>query len=323
MELQIWEGDWGLPSIDHDCLAVLAYSKFLNLNIDVKKVTNYWKLSRENLPILSYNGENITTVKEIFDFLKTLNASYSQNLKSKENADSFAFTSLMEEKLSPALLYLWWVDDKTYVELTRPWYAGKLLIPFSWYLPIKRRLRATEQLESASNRISISGVELEAQLMKDAKECLNLLSTKLGEKQFFFGDKPSVVDALAFGYLAPLLNAPLPTVVLQNHLKACRNLVMFCRRIQDAYFPLSPEELEKNQQLAEEARQKSSEDSEFQHKRRNMVAAVALVAGAMLGYALLTGLIQLEFINVERKSSNNSSASIAPVLNNKEDEDVE
>lgn len=53
--------------------------------------------------------------------------------------------------------------------------------------------------------------------------------------------RPSVVDALAFGYLAPLLNAPLPNAVLQNHLKACRNLVMFCRRIQDVYFPLSPE----------------------------------------------------------------------------------
>lgn len=53
--------------------------------------------------------------------------------------------------------------------------------------------------------------------------------------------RATLLDAQAFGYLALLLNAPLLNVGLQNHLKACRNLVQFCQRILNAHFPLSPE----------------------------------------------------------------------------------
>lgn len=53
--------------------------------------------------------------------------------------------------------------------------------------------------------------------------------------------RATLLDAQAFGYLALLLNAPLLNVGLQNHLKACRNLVQFCQRILNVHFPLSPE----------------------------------------------------------------------------------
>ena len=28
MELEAWSGDWGLPSIDSECLKILAFAKF-------------------------------------------------------------------------------------------------------------------------------------------------------------------------------------------------------------------------------------------------------------------------------------------------------
>ena len=28
MELEAWSGDWGLPSIDAECLKILAFAKF-------------------------------------------------------------------------------------------------------------------------------------------------------------------------------------------------------------------------------------------------------------------------------------------------------
>lgn len=71
----------------------------------------------------------------------------------------------------------------------------------------------------------------------EAEKCLTCLSNRLGESNFFFGDYPSSLDAAVYGCLAPLLKAPFPSNVLQNHLKASTNLVKFIVRISQRYFP--------------------------------------------------------------------------------------
>lgn len=319
MELQIWEGDWGLPSVDHNCLAVLAYCKFANVAVEIKEFGNPWKSPSGEFPVLSHPGGVETKVRDIFNFLQVQTIGSDHDLTAREKADNVAFASLLEEKLHPALIYLWWVDTKSYVEFTRPWHANRLPIPLSWYFPLHKRNEAVARMEAMRGREYLTEAEHEVKLMKDAKECLNLLSAKLGEKQYFHGDKATLLDAQAFGYLALLLNAPLLNVGLQNHLKACRNLVQFCQRILDAHFPLSPEEQEKQRKLAEEARQKMAEDTEFPNKRRNMVIAAAVVIGAMVGYAILNGLIQLEFVDVDQKVQNHPSANVTHVIDEKEE----
>nr|XP_036855871.1 metaxin-3-like [Manis javanica] len=81
--------------------------------------------------------------------------------------------------------------------------------------------------------------EVEAQIYRDAKECLNLLSNRLGTSQFFFGDTPSTLDAYVFGFLAPLYKVRFPKVQLQEHLKQLSNLCRFCDDILNSYFRLS------------------------------------------------------------------------------------
>ena len=49
--------------------------------------------------------------------------------------------------------------------------------------------------------------------------------------------RPTSFDALLFAYLAPLVKANLANTKLQNHVKACENLVKFVGRIITRYFP--------------------------------------------------------------------------------------
>lgn len=80
--------------------------------------------------------------------------------------------------------------------------------------------------------------EVETQIYSDAKECLNLLSNRLGTSQFFFGNTPSTLDAYVFGFLAPLYKVQFPKVQLQEHLKQLSNLCQFCDDILSSYFRL-------------------------------------------------------------------------------------
>ena len=40
-----------------------------------------------------------------------------------------AFIQLMDEKLNPAIKYLYWIDTKNHVEMTRPWFGKHLPFP--------------------------------------------------------------------------------------------------------------------------------------------------------------------------------------------------
>ncbi|NWS28700.1 MTX1 protein, partial [Polioptila caerulea] len=127
------------------------------------------------------------------------------------------------------------------------------------------------------------------QLYREARECLTLLSQRLGSQKFFFGDSPASLDALVFSRLAPLMKAKLPNGKLQQHLKSLQNLCNYCTCILSLYFPwdggescppLHPAGL--------------GETEEDPHKRRKQLLSVLVGLAAMLGYAFLSGIVSIQ-----------------------------
>lgn len=301
MELEIWNGDWGLPCVDYQCLTVMAYCKFAEAPVNIIKTNKPWRSPSGELPVLQHDDVRETQITPIIGHLRKQGFNVDQTLTAKQAADTVAFTALINEKLLPAILHQWWVDTKTYVEVTRPWYATALGLPFSLYTPLKKRNDCLTRMTVTRGHPLVTEAEIENLVLKDAKEALNLLSTRLGDKDYFVDDKPTSLDAVVFGYLAPLLKAPLSNSPLQAHLKACRNLTGFCQRILTNYFPLSPEEQAAAREREEAERQRTSEPTEFPHRRRNMALAGLTVVAAMLAYSLFTGLLQIEFINIDKQ----------------------
>ncbi|XP_059172484.1 metaxin-1-like [Physella acuta] len=297
MKLEVWRGDWGLPSIDPNCLAVLAYCKFSGVPIEIVKTGNPWRSPTGNFPILRHKNATYSRVSDIFAYLRKQNWGSDFQLTTKDSADVVAFSAMLEEKLLPALLHLWWMDDKTYIDITRPWYTKAIPFPLSLFLPARRQKKAEVRVQLTKGGDHITDAETESKVYKEAKECLNLLSYKLGDKNYMFGNQPSSLDALVFGYLIPLLKAPLPSNPLQNHLQQCTNISQLCNNILTLYFPSDIQELEEKKKQEEEkrkARGSRSDLSEFPNRRRNMILAGIFALISMFGYAVATGLIQVQ-----------------------------
>lgn len=127
----------------------------------------------------------------------------------------------------------------------------------------------------------------------EAQKCLTLLSTRLGDRDFFHGQQPSTVDAIIYSYLAPLLKAPLPNPSLQNHLKACTNLAKYVSRISQRYFENEYQDYEKHQAEEKAAKSKRDPDSEFPNKKRNQFLAAFIATLAMTAYALSAGIVEV------------------------------
>ncbi|XP_012218496.1 metaxin-1 isoform X2 [Linepithema humile] len=307
LQLDIWKGDWGLPSIDIDCLQVLAYAKFIGEPLKVNPASNLFGTPNGRLPLLKAGLSTLDTVKDILPFFRAKrNSDYM--LTDKQYADVMAYDALLKEKLYPAFQFIWWIDKKNLDELVRPWYCKALSFPFNFYYPGKFERQAHSLMESLyplEDNIN----DIENKVYSEAQKCLTLLSTRLGDSDFFSGQEPNTIDAIIYSYLAPLLKIPLPNSVLQNHLKNCTNLAKYVSRISQRYFGDVYQTYEKHKAEKNAEKLKTDSESEFPNKRRNQIFAAFVATLAMAGYALSMGIVEVliyllrsrKFIKVPKK----------------------
>jgi len=316
MELNVWSSDWGLASVDPACLSMMAYAKFSGAPVSVRHSNNPFWSPKGRLPVFQRRQpqpdaidsnlvvETIVDFRELVEHLRDSGYSADYNLSARQASEVTAYSSLMEDKLSPALLHLFWVDAKNQVELTRPWFAGKMGLPLSLFYPNKFVNHAHDVVQGHVDLdVGVMDPSLvESAIYKRAEECLSILARRLGDEPYFFGKSPSSLDALVYGLLAPLLKAPLPNPALQNHLKACGNLVAFVVRITQNYFSQTSVEFEKRraEKAAAEAALKKANGGGGLWAKASKVNVVewlrplfaAAVGGvAMLGYAYSSGII--------------------------------
>uniref|UniRef100_A0A8D3AE23 Metaxin n=1 Tax=Scophthalmus maximus TaxID=52904 RepID=A0A8D3AE23_SCOMX len=228
MELRCWGGDWGLPSVHTESLVVLAYAKFSGAKVTVSPIDWTWK---------TLTDSTLQEPTQILNFLRKQRFNADYELTARQGADTMAYIALLEEKLRPALLHTFWVDAENYANLTRPWFASRSPFPLNFLVPCCHANTALSRIlltkgEAPLHRIA----EVEGKIYSDAKECLNLLSYRLGAANYFFGDLPTSLDAFVFGFVAPLRKANLPSSPLQSHLSQLENLTRFCDTILAVYF---------------------------------------------------------------------------------------
>uniref|UniRef100_H2LYM8 Metaxin 3 n=1 Tax=Oryzias latipes TaxID=8090 RepID=H2LYM8_ORYLA len=181
---------------------------------------------------------------QILSFMRKQRFNADYELTARQGADTMAYIALLEEKLRPALLHTFWVDTENYTSLTRPWFASRSPFPLNFIVPSRLARMALSRILLTKGECGLSTLPVRhLRIYSDAKECLNLLSYRLGTANHFFGNSPTSLDAFVFGFVAPLHRASLPSSHLQSHLKQLENLTHFCDNILEVYFsppPLPP-----------------------------------------------------------------------------------
>ncbi|KAM6965205.1 metaxin-3 isoform 2-T2 [Aplochiton taeniatus] len=240
MELRCWGSGWGLPSVHTECLIVLAYAKFSGAKVTVSPIDWTWKTLTATVPELVHGESTITEPSQILNFMRKQRFNADYELSARQGADTMAYIALLEEKLRPALLHTFWVDAENYANLTRPWFASRSPFPLNFLVPGRHARTALSRILLTKGESPLHTItEVEGKIYSDAKECLNLLSHRLGTDNFFFGNAPASLDAFVFGYLAPLHKASLTNSPLQCHLRQLENLSCLCDNVLAVYFSSS------------------------------------------------------------------------------------
>lgn len=213
-------------------LAVQAFLHMAGLDFVVEMRSNAESMSPSGrLPFIKAGAFVISEMDPIVAFVNTKGISLTNNLDNGQKADMRAYMSLVNNVLGNAELYISWIDQITLTEVSTPRYASVHPWPLNLLLTWQKKRQVLKKL----NALGWSQKSLE-EVYNEVETCCRALSERLDNGQFFFGSKPTELDAVVFGHLFTILTTPLPDNNLKAIVQQFSNLVKLCENIEREYF---------------------------------------------------------------------------------------
>jgi len=209
------------------CVKVEAYLKLAGIPYETLSGAQYLRTApKGKLPYIEDNGAIVPDSGFILPYLKeTYGKDIDSHLGSADKAVAHAFIEMIDEHLYWVLVHARWALDHNAKTLHRLFFAG---IPFPLDKLIARKAR--NDIKQALYKQGIgrhSGEEITEKGNRDLKA----LSDFLGDKDYFFGDKPTTLDISAYALLAQFILISEFSAPIFDKAKSYDNLVAFTKRL--------------------------------------------------------------------------------------------
>ncbi|KAH7707389.1 failed axon connections protein [Aphelenchoides avenae] len=225
-----------IPNLSPWSLKLETFIRFNQLNYVVVNNEFKYASTKGQVPFVEINGRQFADSSYIIENLIAIfNLPIDGKLSTRERAAARAFHKLIEESLYRAIAY----DrcrDNAWFFTEKGWGAQLHGVKkfFVQNVAQKLFLRKMKGILQAHGIGRNSPEEVDEIFKKD----LTALSAFLGDKPYFFGDRPSTIDATLFGGLAQLMYNPLNSQVVKPFMEqSTPNLVGFVNRIKAEYWP--------------------------------------------------------------------------------------
>ena len=182
------------------------------------------------LPVVKCGNYVVSELDGVIHLTHSKGVSLSEGLTPAEKADLRAYLSLVQNVLGNAMLYFCWLDNDVYNNYTRPRVGSPYNFPLRSVLPWILRRNAKAQLSALK-----WSQRQPSEVYREVDTCLYALSERLGEQEYFFGQSPTELDALVYGYLLTMITSKLPlpaNLQLADLVKQHRNLMNFVQRME-------------------------------------------------------------------------------------------
>ncbi len=214
------------------CVKVEAYLKMAGLAYDTHSGNKYLRRApKGKLPFIRDGDDVIADSMYIIRHLEDKhNGVLDGHLTPEQKAVAHSFIKMIDENLYWTMVYSRWAMDDNWMILKEAFF-GSLPFPLKLFVPnmIRKNLLKTLQGQGIARHSAAEVTEI-------GDGDLAALSDYLGDKQYFFGDRPSSLDATAFGILSQMLLLDTFSAPVFDKARGYKNLVDFTHRVQDKYF---------------------------------------------------------------------------------------
>lgn len=221
-----------IPNFSPFCVKLETYLKLAGIPYENVYTMSMGKNPKKLMPYIEVEGKIKGDSSLIIDFLKEQHGDRVDFwLTEEQQAISSAFIALMENRVLPFGLYFRWVDEQGWSQFRDLLFARapkfiKILIGNK----IAKKVKLRMHLQGIS-RYTID------EMMHIVRADFNAVSSYLGDKEFFFGDKPSLLDIVVFSVFANLACVPIDTRLKSLALEPkFANLVAHSKRMLDKFY---------------------------------------------------------------------------------------
>ncbi|KAL1914220.1 uncharacterized protein VTP21DRAFT_9673 [Calcarisporiella thermophila] len=358
LELYVWGPALSLPSIDPASLASITYLQILGAQYSLIECNDPNISPTGELPVLKDGDVWVGGLQRVISHLSKKDLDLNASLSPSDQASSLAYAAFLPH-IQDLTLQLWYADTTNFVQAIRPAYAKLLSFPLCYISPVALK-------RNAKSRLSIRGIDIkmeknegyekmEEKMVREARQLYETLETQLGKRQYFFGEKPTTLDALIYGHLASHLHGELPN----NRLSLLLNsefpeLSRWCHHMRDTYLSSLPHHFEQTPRLEtsqwdvfsgifraplawlrhtffssviptkEHANTTEKTEAERDFERKRMWA-IATAVVTVLTYVIANGIVSVEigdgWSNVENDDTENEG-EVYEEMDEDEDEDL-
>eukprot|EP00058_Branchiostoma_floridae_P024685 XP_002610175.1 hypothetical protein BRAFLDRAFT_216960 [Branchiostoma floridae] len=209
------------PSLSGPCLKVETWLRMAGVKYEFVDASKSGQRSKYGqLPFVELNGTEIADSNIIIQRLaRQFNADLDADLSPEQQAVALTISRMVEEhtKWSEPFIALDTTEIKDY--------------KFSYFVLCFLKVMQTKLYHQGVGRHS------KTEVYQLGNADIRALSALLGDKPFLMGTKPTTVDASVFGQLAQVVYTQLPSPHRQVIINSCDNLLDYCDRIKDQFYP--------------------------------------------------------------------------------------
>jgi len=185
----------------------------------------------KQLPYIEENGHRLADSENILDYL---NQKYGhpldKHLSSQERQLSRLLAALFENSLYWVIMRSRFEEKNDFSVLSADVFEPMIPPMLRSILPWFIRRGVLKQIHA----VGLGRLPMDEAYRRGIADIVTVTQF-LGAKSFFLGERPSTIDAIAYGFLANILWYPLPSP-LKQALENRGQLVKFCERVRETYF---------------------------------------------------------------------------------------
>lgn len=225
---------WGVPNISPACAKLETWLRMTGVDYEIAPL-DISLAPKGKMPFMRIGDEVMGDSTLIIERLsKALGQDLDANMGSTERAVAHAFRRMLKEHLYWVMVVDRWCNDENFAAYS-PWVTEL----FFAALPPEQQQAYTagvrQQMVAQAHAQGMARHTLD-EVTHLGRADLQALSDYLGEKPFFMGESPRLVDATLYAYVANIVKVPFPSA-LREYARGLPNLVAHCERMQSRYFP--------------------------------------------------------------------------------------
>lgn len=207
---------------------------FMTLNsIDYEEVHDVDKLGKapkQKFPYIEDGEKVVADSDAIIDYLSRKHSIDMDSwLSDEQRALSHLLGKSLEENLYWCLVHSRWIDDQTWIKV-RSHFFDDLPFPLNKIVPVIARRGTIKRINGHG-----MGAHSNQEILEIAEQSFDSLSKILGEQPYFFGDKPSRFDLIAFSQVSAHTLCTLDSPMIKLSRKH-ESLLNYTQRIRDQFF---------------------------------------------------------------------------------------